>query len=142
MCFFIGQLTERALSEVFSNKPKKYRRWTKKWTKRSVVRLNLTASFVVNRRLIQPRGSLLGHFLDTFTVPVATDVTHHPGGLPPPRIGSDTKSGALSILRLCRSVSTEGQCPPVTVYPAALKSSANSSSIWTAASKGIGFKCS
>jgi len=34
------------------------------------------------------------------------------------------------------------QCPPVTVYPAALKSSANSTSIWTAASNGIGFKCS
>src|SRR5437870_7062019 len=34
------------------------------------------------------------------------------------------------------------QCPPVTVYPAARKSSANSVSIWTAASNGIGFKCS
>jgi hypothetical protein len=56
--------------------------------------------------------------------------------------GSDTKSGALSILRLCRSVSAEGQCPPVTVYPAALKSAASSTSIWSAASNGIGFKCS
>ena len=32
--------------------------------------------------------------------------------------------------------------PPVTVYPSALKSSANSISIWAAASNGIGFKCS
>src|SRR5262249_25592624 len=34
------------------------------------------------------------------------------------------------------------QCPPVTVYPSARKSSASSDSIWTAASNGIGFKCS
>ena len=44
----------------------------------------------------------------------------------------------LTSLRL----SPHYQCPPVTVYPAALKSSANSTSIWTAASNGIGFKCS
>src|ERR1043166_2476773 len=34
------------------------------------------------------------------------------------------------------------QYPPVTVYPAALKSSASSTSIWTAPSNGIGFRCS
>jgi len=32
-CFFIGKLIERVLSQVFSNDPKKYRRWIKKWIK-------------------------------------------------------------------------------------------------------------
>jgi hypothetical protein len=32
--------------------------------------------------------------------------------------------------------------PPVTVYPSALRSSANSISIWAAASNGMGFRCS
>jgi len=48
------------------------------------------------------------------------------------------------VLRLSKQfvASATFQCPPVTVYPVARKSSAKSASIWTAASNGIGFKCS
>lgn len=31
--FFIGKLIERAVSQLFPNELKKYRRWTKKWIK-------------------------------------------------------------------------------------------------------------
>src|ERR1700730_239390 len=69
---------------------------------------------------------MLGHFLDTFTDP-SRDGRDLPRGTPFAwNSVSDTKSGALSSLRLSRSVSTERPWPPVTVYPAALKSSANS----------------
>jgi hypothetical protein len=38
-CFFIGKLIERALSQVFSNDPKKYHRWIKKWTKSERIKI-------------------------------------------------------------------------------------------------------
>jgi len=97
-----------------------------------VVGSNPTAGSLVKRGSASKRQSpLLGHFLDTFSVSVATKV-NPPGRIRPgPGSGSDVKSGALSMLRLCRSVSTEGRSASPSLSVSACNCISGSSQIFS-----------